>query len=58
MRCVSQAVRPVKITTPRIEMTIAIADDPMKMLIRLATMMPMRPMIRKLPIFVRSRCVV
>ena len=44
----------MKITTPRMLTANWIAELPTNIFTRLAMMMPNRPIIRKLPIFVRS----
>ena len=54
---VSKAVRPVKMMTPSTLMVRSTAVLPMKALTRLASRMPQRPMMRKLPMPERSRLV-
>ena len=56
--CVSYAVRPTKIKTPKIEITKYIIDDFRNMLTTEAIIIPINPIIKKEPSFVKSLLVV
>ena len=56
--CVSYAVRPTKINTPSIEITKYIIDDFRKIFTNEAIIIPINPIIKKDPNFVKSLLVV
>ena len=56
--CVSYAVNPTNISTPKIEITKYIIDDFMKIFTNEAMIIPINPIIKKEPNFVKSLFVV